>query len=133
MGWKRLLLVCVVHRQSHVCQQVQRFEDGEAMLPASPEIIDLAAAGRTEKVQKHVRHIAGMDLVTYLLPLRAEDRLGPAGDRTQDSEGAMQLDRRVLRTRQAPTPKDANRHLEVAPELLTQHISRHLGGPEERM
>src|SRR5262249_19098383 len=120
---------------SHLRQHGDRFEDGETILPTSPEIIDLAAAGPAEEVQKQARHIAGMDLVPHLLALIAEDRIGPAGDRTHDNIGevAMQLNRRVLRTREASTPKDANRHLEVAPELLAQHISRYLGGPEERM
>ena len=79
-----LLLIFIVHLESHICQHVNRFEDGEAILPAASEVIDLATAGGAEEVQKHVRYIAGMDLVPYLLPLVAEDRIGPASDSTHD-------------------------------------------------
>src|SRR5262249_32634732 len=130
-----LLLVCVLHLEAHVVEESNRFKDREAILPATAEIIDLATTRVTEEVQQHVGHIAGMHLVPDLLPLVAEDRVGPTSDGTHDNIGqiAVELDCRMLRTGQAPPTKDADRHLEVAPKLLAQHISRHLGGAEERM
>src|SRR2546426_6781613 len=130
-----LIIVGVVQLESHVLQYLDRFEDGDAVLPASPEVIDLPTARRTAEVQKQLHHIAGMDLVAHLLALVAKDRIRPPGDSAHDNIGEIpvQLDRGVLRTREAATAKDANRHLEVASELLAHHVSRYLRGAEEGM
>src|ERR1051326_9037459 len=49
----RVLLVSVLHREAHIRQQGHRFEDGEAILPATTEVIDLTTARGAEEVQKH--------------------------------------------------------------------------------
>ena len=130
-----LLLIFIVYVKSHVRQHVNRFEDGEAILSATSEVIDLTTAGLAKEVQKQVRYIAGVDLVPHLLPLVAKDRIGPAGDSTHDNIGeiAMQFDRGVLWTGETTTAKDADRHLEVPPKLLAHHVSRNLRGPEKLM
>ena len=47
-----LLLVRIVPLKAHVCQHVNRFEDGEAIRPAASEVIDLPTARGVEEVQK---------------------------------------------------------------------------------
>ena len=84
-----LLLVYVLHLESHVVEDSNRFKDREAILPATAEIIDLATTRVAEEVQKHVGHIAGMNLVPDLLSLVAEDRVGPTSDGTHDNIGPV--------------------------------------------
>ena len=79
-----LLLVRVIHLESHVCEHGHRFKDRKAILPAASQIIDLATTRGVEEVQKQVCYIAGVDLVPDLLPLVAEDRIGPASDGTHN-------------------------------------------------
>src|SRR5207244_1279868 len=67
-----LVFVGGVQVEPHVCQHINCFADGDAVLPASSEVIDLAAAGLAEEVQEQVRYVAGMDLVAHLLTLVAE-------------------------------------------------------------
>src|SRR6516225_3132690 len=90
-----LVTVGVVQRKPHVLQSLNRFEDGHAVLSASPEVIDLTTTGGAEEMQKQLHHVAGMDLVAHLLALVAEDRIRPAGDRAPNDIGEIpvQLDR----------------------------------------
>ncbi len=74
-----LVLVGGVQLEPHVYQHIHCFEDGDAVLPAASEIIDLATAGLAEKVQEQMRYVAGVDLVAHLLTQVAEDCIRSAG------------------------------------------------------
>src|SRR5262245_2940851 len=84
-----LVLVGGVQLESHICQHIHCFEDGDAVLPASSEIIDLATAWLAKEVQEQVRYVAGMDLVAHLLTLVAEDCIRSTGDSAQNDIGKI--------------------------------------------
>ena len=116
-------------------QHVDGFQDGQAVLPPSSQVVDLTRAGIPVELQKESSHIAAMDLVPDLLPLVAVNLVLLSGDGAENDVGkiTVQLDCRVLGTGKAAAAKYSRRHLKVVAEFLTHHVGGHFRRAENRV
>ncbi len=128
-------LIGVGQVKTAVCKRGDRFEDGDAVRPSSAEVVHLTRPRSMVKVNEQLGNIGRMYLISDLFALEAKDRVRPACDRASDDviQIPVQLDRGVSGAGQAPASEDADRHLEISSELLTQDVGRDLGSAEERM
>ena len=116
-------------------ERVDRLQQRQAVAAAAAQVVDLAAARRALEVQEQIRDVGRVNLIAHLLAAVAEDRVALAEHGAADDvvEEAVELDGGVIGARQAAAAEHADRHLEVAPILLTQHIGGHLRRAEERV
>src|SRR6266849_6392860 len=128
-------IVTVAKVKSDFGQHVDGFQDGQTILPASSQVVDLTRSRVLVKLQKQSSDIAAVNLVPDLLPFVAVNLVFLSGDGAQNDVGqiTVQLDRRVLRSGQTAAAKNSRRHLEVAAEFLAHHVSRDFRRTEKRV
>src|SRR5215472_7906637 len=110
--------------ETHVFQKFNSFQNGKAILPTTSEIVHFTRPRLLKKFEKHRRDISAVDLIADLFSFVPVHSIRTALDGAHHDvcQISMQLNRSMLRARQASAAKDSDRHLKVAPKLLTQYI-----------
>ncbi len=109
------------------------FEDGAGVGAASADVVDFGDAGRVDEGGDELGDVVGVDVVSYLLAIVAEDFVFPAFEIALHKVGqkAMQLDSTVIRAGEAAAAQAAGGHAEIPAVFLDHDIGRDFGSPEE--
>src|SRR5215469_15205106 len=109
-----------------------RFQHRAIAVPATANVIHLAAARSLEKMPKCVNEIEGVNIVPHLLSAVAEDNIGGVVDRAFDEIGEkpVQLSPRMPGAGEAPAAEARSFHAKISPVLLDQDIGGDLRGAE---
>ena len=112
---------------------LEGLEDGTAVIFASTEVVDLSDAGCLDEGCHEAGDIEGVDVVSDLFPLVAEDAVFlPLEVALHEvAEESMELDSGVVRPGEAASTQAASGHVEVTSVFLDDDIGGDLGGSEE--
>ena len=120
------------------CKSLRHFErlqDGTGVCLAAAEVIDLPYARCGHEFRHEPRHVQRVYVVPHLFAFVTVNLVFPVFEVALHEVGqkTVQLHAGVVRASQATATQAARRHPEVAPVFLHHHVSRNLGGAEERV
>src|SRR5216684_6093386 len=117
----------------HPFDSVDSFEQRDAVLAASTQVVYLAGAGICREFLDRADYVVAMNVVANLFALIPEDAVAPAAYRDfhQIGQKTVQLHARMRWSREAAAAKNPDLHLEITAILLSHDICRCFGCPEE--
>src|ERR1700732_2772576 len=114
---------------------VEGLQEGNAVRPASANVVDLAGAGIAEKFFGCSHDVKAVDVVAHLFCLVAQNSVGLArhGHLYEMGQKAVQLHPGMVGPGETSSPEEAHLEAEVAAVLLRENVASHFGGAENGM
>src|SRR5260370_36499045 len=97
-------------------------------MPAAAKIVDFAESWSLDEALYKLGHIVRMNIIPYLFSLITVNFVGLAFEIATDqvAEKTVQLDSRVIRSRQTTGAQATTRHLKITSIFLHHHVCGHL-------
>src|ERR1700730_3642492 len=107
----------------------KRFENRAGVSLAAAQVVHLGHAWRLPELEHEACDILRVDIIPYLLSLVTIDLIFPSLDVAFDeiTQKTVQLDARVIRSGETPTPQAAGRHIKVAAVFLDHDVGGDFG------
>ncbi len=68
-------IVVILQRKAHVSEQINCFQNREAVLSSAAQVINLAKSRMMVELQEEAGHIAAVNLIAHLLAFVTQDRV----------------------------------------------------------